>query len=861
MTRRWPGSGRQCLRRKKLSNPVGSAIGLFAAVAVAAMFAPGADAAPARIVRLETRPSQVSLTGSGASQQFLAVAVYSDGTEADVTGEVQWRVSNPALAAMDAGGRLSARADGTVTVSAALGGARGHSVVRVRDSRTRRPFSFARDIGAILTRRGCNGSHCHGGVKGRGGLKLSANALFPKDDYEWITKGGAYQVLSAEVKGDRVPRVDLANPEASSLLTKPTMAVPHGGGKRFEKDSEDYNKILEWVRAGAPYGADPGANATKLVRLEIDPPMAALPVGARRRLLVTGHWSDGTTEDLTSQVLYSSNDDEIATVTPDGAITARRLGETAVLVRAAGYVASAGVGVTGPPLASYPDVPRANFIDEPVFAKLRRFHIIPSDLSGDGEFLRRVCLDLTGTLPPPARTREFIASKDPRKREKVVDALIGSPEFVDYWTFRFSDLFRVAIFANGLTPKFSQKYWEWIRSNIETNRAYDDVARERLSAQGYGPVSRHFIPYNQIGAPPDTMAEEVRVFFGRRLDCAQCHNHPYENWSQDQFWGMSAFFGRLFKMGSVVFDHPVNMDWSSRDVDGKVELLHPRTKLPVEPALLDGSPVKVAPDGNPRRDLAEWMIRHPYFAEAAVNRIWGYFFARGIVDPVDDFRSTNPPTHPELLAALAKDFRDHGHDLRRLMKTIVMSRTYQLSRKPNATNKEDVTNYSRSVPRALDAEVLLDAIVDVTGVPETYSTAVSENGSVGQAPAGTRAINLKDPDMYYSRFLELYGRPNRGAIPERNARPSLNQALHILAGDTYVERLSAKEGRLGKLLAAGASDAQIFEEFYLAALARLPEPEELAELSRILAARGDREAGLREFVWALISSREFAENH
>jgi len=255
------------------------------------------------------------------------------------------------------------------------------------------------------------------------------------------------------------------------------------------------------------------------------------------------------------------------------------------------------------------------------------------------------------------------------------------------------------------------------------------------------------------------------------------------------------------------------------------------------------------------------MTAHPYFAEAAVNRIWGQFFGRGIVDPVDDFRSTNPPTHPELLSALAKDFREHGYDLRRLMRTIAGSRTYQLSRRPNASNRDDVVNYSHSLSRALDAEVLLDAVVDVTGVPETFSTAVNEGSSVGQAPAGTRAINLKDPDMYFSRFLELYGRPNRGAIPERSVHPNLGQALHMLTGASYVDRLGSKDSRLARLLQSGASDARIFEEFYLAALARLPAQDEVQELQEILAKRGDREAGLREFVWALISSREFAENH
>jgi hypothetical protein len=324
---------------------------------------------------------------------------------------------------------------------------------------------------------------------------------------------------------------------------------------------------------------------------------------------------------------------------------------------------------------------------------------------------------------------------------------------------------------------------------------------------------------------------------------------------------MAGFFSRLFRMGAIVLDHPANMDLGSKDVDAKVELLHPRTKVPVVPALLDHSSIEVPANGNPRKDLARWMTSHPYFAEAAVNRIWGYFFSRGIVEPVDDFRSTNPPTHPELLAALAKDFVANGYDIRRLMKTIVMSRTYQLSYRPNSTNRHDVMNYSRSLARGLEADVLMDAVTDVTGLPETFATAVTEGSSVGQAPAGTRAVQLRDPDTFFSRFLELYGRNNRGAVPERVIKPNLSQALHMLAGASYVDRLSSPESRLARLLKDGATDAQIFEEFYLAALGRYPMADERKELQDLLARRTDREAGLREFAWALISSREFAENH
>lgn len=812
-----------------------------------------------RPVSLRVYPKQVQLKGAKASQQFLAVAAFSDGTERDVTSEASWSLSQPALASLHAA-RLSAQSDGKLTLTAALNNVKSTAAIDITQTAATRDLSFTRDVVEVLTKHGCNSAACHGGVKGRGGFKLSANALFPKDDYEWITKGGTYQVLTNEVKGERVPRINTEQPEKSMLLAKASMTVPHGGGKRIPADSEDFRTVTAWIRAGAPYGTASDAGPT-LAALEVYPPMVAIPVEGKHRILVTARFRDGHTEDFTHKVIYSSNSSDTATVSSEGIVTGVRRGETAILIRAAGQLASASVGVVGAPVPNYPAVSSFNFIDDHILRKLKAFHLVPSDLSTDGEFLRRVCLDLTGTLPPAARVREFIASKDPKKREKVVDALIGSPEFVEYWTFRFSDLYRVAIFANGLTPKFSQKYWEWIRNNIETNRPYDDVARERLSAQGYGAASRHFIPYNQIGPPADVMAEEVRVFFGRRLDCAQCHNHPYENWSQDQFWGMAAFFGRLFKVGSVVFDHPTNMDLSSKDVDGKVETLHPRTKAVVKPAFLDGKPSRSAPDANPRKELAEWMTSHPYFAEATVNRIWGYFFARGIVDPVDDFRSTNPPTHPELLTALGKDFADHRYDLRHLMRTIVLSRTYQLSHRPNSTNKEDVVNYSHSLPRALDAEVLLDAVVSASGVPERFATAVNEGNAGGMTPVGTRAIELKDPDMFFSRFLELYGRPNRGAIPERSRQPNLAQALHMLAGDTYTERLGSKDGRLAKMLAAGATDEKIIEEFYVASFSRFPTKDELADLKQLIAQRGDREAALREFVWALLSSREFAENH
>jgi len=836
-------------------------------MAIATAVAGATPKLSAKLVSIRVEPVTRTLAGAGASQQLLVIGTFSDGAEQDLTDQAAWRLSDETLARIDNSARLFAIADGSVSLTAVVQGHTAKSSVRLERTQVQRPFSFARDIAGIFTRRGCNNTTCHGSVKGRGGFKLSARAVNPSDDYEWITKGGAYQVLTDAVAGVRVPRVDLQDPTKSLLLLKPTMTVTHGGGLQLPKDSEDYGKLLEWVRKGAPFG-QPLAPSAQVASLEVAPRLVAVAAGGKHRLIVTAHMADGSEEDFTHEVIYQVNNAEVASVSGDGVVSARKQGETDVLVWAAGYAASSTVGIIGAPIASYPDVPRFNFIDDYVFSKLRKMRMVPSDLSSDTEFLRRVCLDLTGTLPPPDRVREFVLSRDPRKREKVIDILIASPEFVDYWTFRFSDLFRVAVFSNGIQPKWSEMYWEWIRDSIAGNKPYDRMARERLTAQGYNGPSRHYLPYDVIAPPAETMAEEVRVFLGRRLDCAQCHNHPYENWSQNQFWGLAAFFGRQFKLGNtgleyVIFDHPISEDLGSADVKGSIKLYHPRTKAEVQPALLDGAATPGSDRVNPRAEFARWMTSHPYFAEAAVNRVWSWFFGRGLVDPVDDFRSTNPPTHAELLDRLARSFRDHGYDLRYLMRLIVTSRTYQLSSIPDATNGDDRINYSHAIPRELDAEVLLDGISSVSGVPEVFSTAVAGASAdkSGQAPLGTRAINLHQPDVYFSRFLDIYGRPNRLTVPERNAKANLGQALDMLAGSTYNDKLMAPGSRLSRLLESATAEEKIITEFYLAALGRYPAREETSDLMKLIEQRGSREEGLKNFVWALISSREFAENH
>ncbi len=844
----------------------------IAAILVAALTislgAPAADSEP-EVVSIRLVPRSRTLSGKNASQQFVVMGKLADGRERDVTGQARFSLSNADVGRIDHAGHMFAARDGETAVEALVGDHKDTATLRVEGSAEERPFSFARDVVGIFTRRGCNGSGCHGGVKGQNGFKLSDNGVHPHDDYRWIVEGGVFQVLTDESEGPKVPRIDTNNPEKSLLLQKATMQIAHGGGPRFEKGSDDYRTILNWVRAGAPYGEEggDGDGLPKIVRLATFPQDVVLEVGEKQRILVTAHFSDGSKEDFTHQVLYEVNEPEVGRVSAGGLIEAAKPGETAVFIKAAGRNARVGIGVAAEPRSNYPDVSRNNFIDEEVFSKLRKFNIVPSELASDAQFLRRVCLDLTGRLPPPNRVREFLADRDPSKREKVIEALLGSPEYVDYWTFRFADLYRVAIFPIGINPKWTQMYWEWIRDAIERDRPYDEVARERLAAQGYNAPTRHYLPYLQIPPPENMMGEEVRVFMGRRFDCAQCHDHPYEEWTQDQFWGMTAFFGPMFKFGgnerSVIFDFPEGKEIAP-DVPSPKEMrvVHPRTQEVVQPTLLDGTVVPFTETDLPRRELAKWMTSHPYFAEATVNRIWRHFFGRGFVNPVDDFRSTNPPTHPALLSRLADDLAGNGYKLKRLMRLIVNSRTYQLSSETSETNAADRVNYSHSLPRSLDAEILFDAITDVTGVQERFE--VGTNRGVwkgGTAPKGTRAVQLKETDIYPSVFLDLYGRANRFSVPERDATPKLTQALHMLAGSTYNDKLWADGARVFELYTAGASDETIIEELYVAALSRLPTRTEVRNLKVLIAQTPTREQALQDLQWAVISSREFAENH
>ena len=810
-----------------------------------------------QLLSLRLTPEDIWLLGADSSQKLVVLGIYSDGFERDVTARSRLHVQDSTVASLSEKESLLPKADGKTRVTAEFGGHSSQAAVRVEGTQGARAFSFSRDIGAILTKRGCNATECHGGVKGRGGFKLSLDVLHPTEDYRWIVEGGIYQVLSVKPAEPIKPRVSTSSPEQSLLLLKPTASLPHGGGMRFEADSSDYETIRDWVRSGAPYEE---VSEARIERVEVFPEAMTLEPQGGRQLLVTAHLAGGGREDITDQVRYSASNPDVVRISPEGRVEALSAGETAILIRAPGHVASTRVGVIADLVFDYPRVPESNLIDGYVFSRLKEQHIVPSSLSSDEEFLRRVCLDLTGTLPPPSRVREFLASPDPNKREKLIDILLETPEYVDYWTYRFCDLFRVSYGATG-TPAHAYAYWAWIRDSITANKPYDQMARERLSAQGHDGPSRHFLPNGEAPRPEDMMPEELRVFLGQRLDCAQCHNHPFEKWSQKQFWGLAAFFGRISRTEwvsegpIVIFDDPSGRVPDYGETEDTVKVLHPRTGEEVTPMFPDGTPLSPERSFDPRLAFAEWTVSQPDFSRTIVNRMWGYVMGRGIVDPVDDFRSTNPPTHPRLLDALAEDFVSHGYDLKYLLRRITRSRTYQLSARPNRSNRNDLTRYSHHHHRALDGEVLLDALSSVTGVPEEF-----KNSWMGSAPRGTRAIELQVPDLHASRFLTIYGRPTRASIPERKTEASLKQALHILVGSTYQDKISSPGSRLDLLLKGEGSNSEIVQELYLRSLCRYPTPSEEAELGHLVASRPSRREAFEDVLWALVTSREFAWN-
>jgi hypothetical protein len=697
--------------------------------------------------------------------------------------------------------------------------------------------SFVNDIVPIFTKSGCANSNCHGSIRGQAGFKLSLFGYEPELDYQAITKDSDGR------------RIDRKNPEQSLILRKPTFAIPHGGGERFKVGSLEYDAILEWIQSGAKYD---NQGAPRLTKLRVTPEEILLTgLDSRAKLSVTGDYTDGATADLTRKVQYTPNDESVVEVTPAGEVVPRRAGETAIMVRTLGKAVAVRLAVvTQAPVANYPEVPRNNFIDEFVFSKLKKLNIVPSPLSSDYEFLRRVYLDTIGVLPTLEETNRFIESHDPQKRAKLIDELLQRPEYADVWATKFADLFRVGLLQQG--TKGSRLIYNYLRKSVRDDKPYNQFATELLTASGNldsQPLA-NFWWVTEV-AEPETYATNIsQVFLGVRLECARCHNHPFEKWTQDDFWGFAGFFARM----GVKKDTYQN-DESQFDVKLEGEVINPKTKTAVMAKYLDGPTEAERLDQDIRDKLAAWITapENPWFSRAIVNRIVKHYMGRGLVEPVDDFRVTNPPSNQGLLDALAHDFVSNGFSMRHTIRLILNSRAYQLSSEPNETNRDDQINYSKYYLKRLMAEQLVDSITEVTGVPEKYSG----------FPLGTRAMSI--PRGAPSYFLSTFGRPRtREVICERDTLPAITQTMHLISGDTLQRQVTSKDSQLTKWLSDPAvTDKEIVTRIFLSALVRPPDDREIGlVLSSIGAQGGDaRRKVYEDTLWAIFNAKDFIYNH
>jgi hypothetical protein len=804
------------------------------------------------------------LRTADARQQLLATA----GQDRDVTRTVTWTAVPDGIVKVSATGRLEPIRDGAATVVAtAADGARAEFPVQVEGAAEAEPVHFANRIVPIFTKNGCNGGGCHGKAAGQNGFRLSLLGFEPAEDYEHLVH---------EARGRRLFP---AAPERSLLLTKGTAQLPHGGGRRLEPGSDDYRQLARWIQQGMPMGR---ADAPTVKRIEVYPAERMLARDAEQQLVVTAHYTDGSVEDVTRGSLFEPNDKDLARCDELGVVKAFNLpGEVAVMVRFQGQVATfRGTIPLGAPVGPLPLA--RGFVDEQIFRQWQRVGMPPSAGSDDATFLRRVTLDLAGRLPTPAELEAFqqsLAGADTsattpahggpaptavrlRARDAVVDRLLASGDSADYFANKWSALLR-----NKRTEPKQQRgtfaFHGWIRDQLYQNRPFDQFVREVVAASGDMAENPPVAWYRQVNTLQTQLEDTAQLFLGQRLQCAQCHHHPYEKWSQQDYWSFGAFFAQVGRRGGsqpgeeVVFHRC-----------GVAEATNKKTGKPVRPTGLGMSVGELGPEDDPRIALGDWMTApgNPWFAKALVNRYWKHFFGRGLVDPEDDLRETNPPTHPALLEALAADFVAHGYDLRHLARTLATSTTYQLSAEPNAFNARDRHHFSRFYPRRLPAEVLLDSVSTVTGVETKFDS----------LPPGTRAVSLPDNSFNSgSYFLTVFGRPdsNSACECERSLDASLSQALHLLNSKELQGRISSDQGRAARLAAEPATDERArLQQLYRVAYARDPRPEEVKfaqdYLARKIAAATDepgraqaRRAVYEDTVWALVNTKEFLFNH
>lgn len=796
---------------------------------------PAAKPVPAALVLL---PPSSTLTVPKAIQQLLVETRVGGAYTGDLTSRARFTSSDPRVAVVDAAGRVRAVADGVVTVTAVVNGQRAQAVVCVQGATKPFRWSFANHVLPVLTKAGCNSGACHGAAAGKGGMKLTLRGYDPGADYDTLTR----QALAR--------RIDPVEPAHSLALLKATMTLPHGGGMRFKTSSPEYSRLVEWISAGSPA---PRADDPKVERLEVFPAEAILKEGQAQQVLVRAVYSDGHAEDVTRWAKFGVSDDGVAGVDDDGQVTVKGQGEAAITVWYDSRVSFARVTCPShhrPSAEVFARSERGNFVDELVVKKLAALGIVPAGPCTDEQFLRRVFLDMAGILPTVEEVEAFRADTAPDRRAKVVERLLERPEFTDYWSYKWSDLLLVS--SRKLPARGMWAFSNWIRESVRQNKPWDRFVREIVTANGSSLQNGATNYYVLHKDPIDLTETTSQAFLGMSLMCARCHNHPLEKWTQSDYYGMANLFGRVrLKNGDVAGETLV---FAAEDGD----VAHPRLGRPMPPRPLDGSAMPLDSVEDRRVKLADWLTspENPYFARALVNRVWRNFMGRGLVEAEDDLRLTNPASNEELLSALARDFTQHGFDVRHLIRAITGSAAYQRASTTPKGTTVDGKYYSTYIPRRLPAEVLLDTLSQVTAIPTEFAG----------YPRGSRALQLPDSQVG-SYFLSVFGRAQRvqTCSCERQEEPNVAQALHLSNGDTINGKLRAPGGFIDTVLRERLSPSQLVERVYLRAFSRKPTD---AERERVLTALHDvptegpaRREALEDLLSAVLTSKEFLFNH
>ena len=790
------------------------------------------DGGKTKLSKLESFPPDIKLTSAKARQEIVVQGIYADGTTRDLTSRAKITVANPHVASI-ARGLIVPLADGQTELRVTVAGRSLSVPVSIAEAKVQPPISFKHDVMPVFTKAGCNAGACHGTSRGKDGFHLSLFGFDPDGDYYRLTR---------EQIGRRV---NLAIPKESLIVQKGLGAVQHTGGVRFTTNSELYKTLVAWLDARAPL--DP-TNASKLTGIEVFPKAAVMEgSNAVQRFIVRAHYSDGAERDVTPLAVFISNNDVSAKVADNGTVTAGQRGEAFIQARFGEFNVGAQVIVIPKGLRfQWPEVPTNNYVDEAVYAKLKKLRLAPSGVCDDATFLRRACLDITGALPTPEEVTRFMGDSAADKRNRLVDELLKRKEFAELWVMKWAELLEIRSRDNAVYPKAALVYFEWLRNQMLADVPLDRIVRSLLTASG-STLRDPAANYYQVEPDTQKLAENTaQVFMGMRIQCAQCHNHPFDRWTLNDYYGFDAFFAQVgHKPGddpreTVIFDRK----------EGEVK--HPVTGAVVRPKFLGGEVPEIT--GESRREvLARWLTspQNPYFARNVANIVWAHFIGRGIIEPVDDVRISNPASNPELLDALAAKLVEYQYDFRKLVRDICVSRTYQLDTRPNDTNAADDRNFAKASIRRIRAEVLLDCISQVTQTQDKFPG----------LPRGAKAVEIPDGNAA-NYFLTTFGRASRTTVCscEVKVDPNLSQALHLLNGDTVQNKIE-QGGVVKSLLKRGQTPEQIIANLYLRCLSRPPSPEELGKLKAFCKAGSAPEQVLDDVFWSLLNAKEFVFNH